>query len=93
MACCHEEPIAFWSAEADIAADFRKANAADQLALRRPHCDTAIADGTTGIDVVIVREGKNLKGRVIGAVLGLVGKRVFSGQFEKTVKAIETRSA
>ena len=51
------------------------------------------ADGTTGVDVVVVREGKNLKGHVIGALLGLVGKRVFSGQFEKTVKAIEARPA
>ena len=50
------------------------------------------ADGTTGVDVVVVREGKNLKGHVIGALLGLVGKRVFKGQFEKTVKAIEARS-
>ena len=50
------------------------------------------ADGTTGIDVVVVREGKNLKGRVIGVVLGLVGERLFSGQFEKTIKAIESRS-
>ena len=50
-------------------------------------------DGTTGIDVVVVREGKNLKGRVIGALLGLVGKRLLSGQFAKTVKAIEARSA
>src|SRR3954449_5170501 len=48
------------------------------------------ADGTTGIDVVVVREGKNLKGRVIGAVLGLVGKRVFSRQFEKTIQPIDT---
>jgi hypothetical protein len=50
-------------------------------------------DGTTGIDVVVVREGKNLKGRAIGALLGLVGKRLLSGQFAKTVKAIEARSA
>jgi len=50
-------------------------------------------DGTTGIDVVVVREGKNLKGRVIGALLGVVGKRILSGQFAKTVKAIEARSA
>lgn len=50
-------------------------------------------DGTTGIDVVVVREGKNLKGRVIGALLGLIGTRFFSGGFEKTVKAIEARSA
>ena len=51
------------------------------------------ADGRTGVDVVVVREGKNLKGHVIGALLGLVGKRVFAGQFEKTVKAIEARPA
>ena len=51
------------------------------------------ADGTTGVDVVVVREGKNFKGRAIGAVLGLLGKRFFSGQFEKTVKAIEARHA
>ncbi len=51
------------------------------------------ADGKTGIDVVVVREGKNLKGRLIGALLGVVGKRLFSGQFEKTVKAIEARPA
>jgi hypothetical protein len=60
----------------------------------RPHVTfDRRADGTTGIDVVVVREGKNLKGRVIGAVLAVVGKRVFSGQFQKTVKAIEARPA
>jgi hypothetical protein len=51
------------------------------------------ADGTTGIDVVVVREGKNLKGRVIGALLGVIGTRFFRGQFEKTIKAIEARAA
>jgi len=51
------------------------------------------ADGTTGIDVVVVRDGKNLKGRVIGVMLGLIGKRFFSGQFEKTVQAVEARTA
>ncbi|MDA0180921.1 hypothetical protein OJ997_11500 [Solirubrobacter phytolaccae] len=54
---------------------------------------TRQADGKTGVDVVVVREGKNLKGRVVGALLGLIGKRFFSGQFEKTVKAVEARSA
>jgi hypothetical protein len=49
------------------------------------------ADGKTGIDVVVVREGKNLKGRAIGAMLGLIGTRFFRGQFESTVKAIEAR--
>src|SRR6516164_1417083 len=32
-------------------------------------------DGTTDVDVVVVREGKNLKGRILGAVVGAVGKR------------------
>ena len=50
-------------------------------------------DGTTGIDVVVVREGKNLKGRAIGVLAGLAGTRVLRGQFDKTVKAIEARSA
>src|SRR5438034_7912827 len=33
-------------------------------------------DGTTEVDVVIVREGKNLKGRALGALLQLGGKRL-----------------
>jgi len=51
------------------------------------------ADGTTGIDVVVVREGKNLKGKVIGALLPLIGKRFFSRGFEQTTTAIEARAA
>ena len=49
-------------------------------------------DGRTDVDVVVVREGKNLKGRMLGAVLGTVGKRVLVKAFENTVKAIETRN-
>ncbi|WP_040867191.1 hypothetical protein [Nocardia exalbida] len=48
-------------------------------------------DGKTDLDVVIVREGKNLKGRVLGVVVGTVGKRVLRQALDKTVKAIETR--
>ena len=50
-------------------------------------------DGTTNVDVVIVREGKNLKGRVLPLVLGTVGKRVLVMEFGKTVKAIEARNS
>jgi hypothetical protein len=50
-------------------------------------------NGTTAIDVVVVREGKNLKGRVLGVVVGTVGKRVLSKAFGNTVKAIEARNA
>src|SRR5262249_27201064 len=50
-------------------------------------------DGTTDVDVVIVREGKNLKGRVLSGVLGTVGKRVLGKAFSNGVRAIEARSA
>ena len=49
-------------------------------------------DGTTDVDVVVVREGKNLKGRLLGVVVGTVGKRSLEQQFDKTVKAIESRN-
>jgi hypothetical protein len=50
-------------------------------------------DGKTVIDAVVVREGKNLKGRVLGAVVGTVGKGVLAKAFTNTVKAIEARNA
>jgi len=50
-------------------------------------------DGTTDVDLVTVREGKNFKGRVLGAVLGTVGKRNLEKAFRNSVKAIEARSS
>jgi hypothetical protein len=50
-------------------------------------------DGTTAIDVTVVREGKNLKGRALGVVVGIVGKRLLGKAFANTVKAIEARNA
>ncbi|WP_405071888.1 hypothetical protein OG558_21640 [Kribbella sp. NBC_01510] len=49
-------------------------------------------DGTTAIDVTVVREGKNLKGRALGVVVGIVGKRLLAKAFANTVKAIEARN-
>jgi hypothetical protein len=49
-------------------------------------------DGTTDVDVVNVREGKNPKGRLLAFVLGTVGKRVLVNEFRKTIKAIEARN-
>jgi hypothetical protein len=49
-------------------------------------------DGTTDIDVVIVREGKNLRGRVLELVIGTIGKGRLEKDFGKTVKAIEARN-
>jgi hypothetical protein len=48
-------------------------------------------DGRTGIDVVVVREGKNFKGRLLGLVLGTIGRRVLERAFENSVRAIEAR--
>jgi len=50
-------------------------------------------DGTTAIDVVLVRQGKNLRGLVVAAVLGTIGKRSLAKAFGNSVKAIEARSA
>jgi hypothetical protein len=50
-------------------------------------------DGTTAVDVTVVREGKNLKGRLLGIVVGIAGKRLLAKAFANTVKAIETRNA
>jgi hypothetical protein len=49
-------------------------------------------DGTTVIDEVIIREGKNLKGRLLAIVLGTIGKGVLVKAFRNTVKAIEARN-
>ena len=49
-------------------------------------------NGTADIDVVVVRDGKNLKGRVLGFVLRTIGRRVLEKAFENSVKAIEARN-
>jgi hypothetical protein len=49
-------------------------------------------NGTTDVDVVVVREGKNLKGRVLEAVIGTMGKRALERTLGSTVKAIEARN-
>jgi hypothetical protein len=53
---------------------------------------TQAPDGTTDVDVVVVREGKNFKGRALAIVVGIIGKRFLGKQLGKTVKAIEARN-
>ena len=53
---------------------------------------TRNADGTTGIDYVVVREGKNLKGRFLALVFRTVGRSKLEKAFVNSVKAIEARS-
>ena len=49
-------------------------------------------DGTTDVDVVVVREGKNLKGRLIAIAVSLIGKQFLGKELGKTIKAIEARN-
>ena len=52
---------------------------------------TRNADGTTEINYVVVRDGKNFKGKFLGVVLGSVGKSKLSKAFRNSVKAVEAR--
>jgi hypothetical protein len=49
-------------------------------------------NGTTDIDAVVVRDGKNLIGWVLGFILGTIGKGVLRKAFDNSVKAIEARN-
>jgi hypothetical protein len=49
-------------------------------------------NGMTSIDVFVIREGKNLKGRLLGLVLGTIGRRVLEKAFENSITAIEARN-
>jgi hypothetical protein len=51
------------------------------------------ADGMTEIDYVVIREGKTLKGRFLGVVLGSVGKSRLVNAFNASVKAVESLAA
>jgi hypothetical protein len=49
-------------------------------------------DGTTSVDAVVIREGKNLKGRLLAILLTIGGQRVLANALAKTIKAIEARN-
>jgi hypothetical protein len=49
-------------------------------------------NGMTGVDVVVVREGKNIKGRLIAIVVSVIGKQFLGKELAKTIKAIEARN-
>ena len=57
----------------------------DYTLTRRP-------DGTTDVDATVVRDGKNLKGKLLGLVIGTVGKSRLEKAFADSVKAIEARN-
>ena len=49
-------------------------------------------NGTTDVDVEIVRDGRNLKGKLLGAFLGIIGKGHLEKAFADSLKAIEARN-
>jgi hypothetical protein len=51
------------------------------------------SDGRTDIDVVVVREGKNLKGWLLGLVVATIGKGVLEKAFANSITAIEARNS
>ena len=53
---------------------------------------TRQANGTTDVDVVVVREGKNLKGRLLAIAVVTIGKRVAAKELGRTIKEIEARN-
>ena len=53
---------------------------------------TPRSDGRTDVDLVTVRDGKNLRGRLLGVVIGTIGKGSLEKAFKTSVKAIETRT-
>jgi len=48
-------------------------------------------NGTTDVDVVVVREGKNLMGRLLAVIVAIAGTRFLGKGFAKTIKAMEAR--
>ena len=50
-------------------------------------------DGRTDVDLVVVREGKNVKGRALEVLVRIAGTRTLRGQLKKTIKAIEARNS
>jgi hypothetical protein len=50
-------------------------------------------DGATDLEVVTVREGRNLKGRAFEVLVRLGGKRVLGKALDTTVAAVEARAA
>ena len=51
-----------------------------------------LPQGKTEVDVDIVREGKNVKGKALALVLGTVGKGVLAKAFDQSITAIEARN-
>jgi hypothetical protein len=54
---------------------------------------TQAADGATTVHAVVIREGISTKGRIIGALLAVLGTTFISKSLRTALRAIEARSA
>ncbi|BBH63360.1 hypothetical protein ACTI_00450 [Actinoplanes sp. OR16] len=50
-----------------------------------------LTDGTTDIDVVVIRDGKNFKGRTLGFLFRFAGRSFLGKALANTVTAVENR--
>ena len=51
------------------------------------------SDGATDVHAVVVREGKNVRGWLLGLVLGTIGRGVLERAFENSLRAVEMRNS
>ena len=51
-----------------------------------------LGDEGTRVDLVVNRQGRNLKGRFLAAVLRISGRKVFCGDLAKTLRRLEVES-
>jgi hypothetical protein len=81
-----------WSNPTDIVLTTTDSNTWGQGSGHR-YTLTQTADGSTSVHAVVVRNGINVKGRLIGALLVVLGKTFIHKALRTTLRAIEARSA
>jgi hypothetical protein len=81
-----------WSNPLDIVLTTTDSNAWGKNSGHR-YTLTPLADGRTSVQLVTVRDGIHVKGRLLGALLPLVGKGFVAKAFRNALRAIEARGA
>ena len=86
-------PVVIDDSQRDLLKQWARSRSLSARQVERAKVVLLAADGKTDLDAVVVRDGKNLKGRMLGFVLRIFGGRVLGNELAKTVKAIEARNA
>ena len=77
----HDRLVAAWATQVRrariVLRDRQERGYAGRALSGHTYTFTRQPNDTTDIDVVVVRDGKNLKGRLLGFVLGTIGRRVW----------------